>query len=192
MNLLLAAKHTVVFVICSLLGYIVSSFIPEGAWSTSAYLLVTYHLFLEWLAITANYEKDLSLPIGSIILIHLSCLTLVLCIGIGVRSIPLIGLSCYIVPALGVFEIKWLFLKGKKKKEIRLVSEKAAAAAASRAAAVAAAVSAAATVDDYQDWLRYLAQPDRPPRKPGTSVEDEYKQWLLERAKSRIAPHPKR
>jgi hypothetical protein len=126
--------------------------------------------------------------IGLIALTHLTCLALVVGLGIGLRYIPFFGLIRYIVPALGVFEIKWLFGRGMKKKEVRVSSEKSAATAA----AVAAAVSAAATVDDYQEWLRYLAKPNRPPRKPGMSVEDEYKQWLLDRARSRLPAHPKR
>ena len=57
--------------------------------------------------------------------------------------------------------------------------------------AAAAAIAASVTVDDYQEWLKYLAQPGRPPRNPGVSVQDEYKQWLLARARSRMAPRPK-
>jgi len=55
-----------------------------------------------------------------------------------------------------------------------------------------AARAAAASLDDYQEWFRYLAMPNRPPRKPGMTVEEGYRQWLLERAKSRIAVHPNR
>jgi hypothetical protein len=70
------------------------------------------------------------------------------------------------------------------KKEVRVADEKAAA--------VADALAATATVDDYQEWLKYLALPNRPPRKPGVSVQDEYKQWLLARARAKVAPNPKR
>ena len=187
MNLLLAIKNVVAFVFCTLAGYIVSSFLPEGAWFIFAYVLVTYHLFLVWLVMTAEFEAGFTPPIGSTILTHLICLILVVFIGIELRHIPYFGLIRYVVPALGVFEIKWLFDRGKKKKEVEVSSQKAAAAAARAASAVTAAV----TVDDYQEWLRYLAMPDRPPRKPGTTVEDEYKQWLLARARSRLAPHPR-
>lgn len=188
MNLLLAAKNAVAFGFCTLLGYIVSSFFPEGAWFILAYTLVTYHLFLVWLVMNADHETGLPLPIPSIALTHLICLTFVVGLGIGLRHIPFVAPLGYVVPALGVFEIKWLFRRGMKKKEVQDSAEKAAAAARIEATAVAAA----ATVDDYRDWLRYLAQPNRPPRRPGMSVDDEYKQWLLTRAKNRIAGHPKR
>jgi hypothetical protein len=188
MDLLLAARNAAAFVFCTLLGYIISSFFPEGAWSVFAYALITYHLFLVWLVMTAEYETGFTPPIGLTVLAHPICLALVVFLGIELRHIPYFGLIRYVVPALAVFEIKWLFARGKKKKEVLDSSEKAAAAAATRAAAV----SAAATVDDYTDWLHYLAQPNRPPRLPGMSVQDEYKQWLLVRAKNRYAAHPKR
>ena len=188
MNLLLAARNAVAFVFCTLLGYIASSFLPEGAWFIFAYVLITYHLFLVWLVMTAEYETGFTPPIGLTILTHPICLILVVFLGIELRHIPYFGLIRYVVPALGVFEIKWLFSRGKKKNEVAVSSEKAGAAAVTRAAAV----SAAATVDDYQYWLRYLAQPNRPPRVPGMSVQDEYKQWILVRAKNRLAAHPKR
>jgi len=187
MNLLLAIKNAVVFVFCMLAGYIVSSFLPEGAWLIFAYVLITYHLFLVWLVMTSGFDAGFTPPIGSTILTHLVCLILVVFLGIELRRIPYFGLIRYIVPALGLLEIKWLFNRGKKKRDVEVLSEKAAAAAARAANAVTAAV----TVDDYQEWLRYLAQPDRPPRKPGISVEDEYKQWLLARARGRLAAHPK-
>ncbi len=76
-----------------------------------------------------------------------------------------------------------LFSFGKRKQQVQ--------ESAHKADLVAAAVAAAATVDDYQEWLKYLAQPNRPPRKPGLSVQDEYKQWLVARAKSRVAPRPR-
>jgi hypothetical protein len=187
MSLLLATRNAVAFVFAALAGYIVSSFLPEGAWFILAYLLITYHLFLLWLVLSADYEKDLTPPIGSTILVHLLCLILVVFVGIGLRHVPFVGLIRYALPAVGIFEIKWLFDQRKKKKQIEISAEKAAADAARAATAVAAA----ATVDDYQDWLRYLSKPDRPPRKPGMTVEEEYKQWLLARARGRLPVHRK-
>jgi hypothetical protein len=36
--------------------------------------------------------------------------------------------------------------------------------------------------DDHNAWVRYLAQPRRAFKKPGTSVEDEFNKWLAARA----------
>jgi hypothetical protein len=133
----------------------------------------------------AEHETGFSLPIGSTIVTHLACLALVVCFALGRGHIPFFGWIRLFVPALAPFEVNWLF-KGRIKnapKKVPVSKEKAEA--------VAAAIAATATVDDYQEWLKYLAQPSRPPRKPGMSVQDEYKQWLLARARAKVAP-PKR
>jgi hypothetical protein len=122
------------------------------------------------------------------ILTHLVFLALIVLLGIVGRHIPFFTWIRYFVPALAFFEVKWLLRSGMKKIEVQVHSEKAARAAAT----VAAAVAAAATIDDYQEWLRYLAKPNRPPRMPGMTVEEEYKQWLLARARNRLTPHLKR
>jgi hypothetical protein len=80
-------------------------------------------------------------------------------------------------------KVMGLFSFGKKKQQAQEAAHKAELAAT--------AVAAAATVDDYQEWLKYLATPNRPTRKPGLSVQDEYKQWLLARARAKVAPHPR-
>lgn len=81
----------------------------------------------------------------------------------------------------------WLF-KGQNAKE----KEKSAVPVSKvKSDLVVAAVAASVTVDDYEEWLHYLAQPNRPPRKPGMSVQDEYKQWLMARARAKIAPQTK-
>jgi hypothetical protein len=46
---------------------------------------------------------------------------------------------------------------------------------------------AEATAEDNEVWIRYLAQPNRPTRKPGLTVKDEYEQWLVARIGSRRA-----
>jgi len=184
MDLLQAGRNAVAFVFCVLLGTIVASFLPEGGWFTLAYMLITCHLFFGWLVMTKEHETGLALPIGPTILAHLVFLALIVCLGICGRYIPLFAWIRYFVPALAFLEVKWIGRTSEKIKEVQALSEKAAC--------IASAVAASASIDDYQEWLRYLARPDRPPRKPGMTVEEEYKQWLLARSKSRFATHPKR
>lgn len=161
-----------------------------GQWLPLVLILVAYHIVLAWLVINAKHETGLSLSIPETIFSHLACLVVVLFFGAIVRHVPILRLLRYAIPALAPFERDWLFkARGQNNANKRVPPSKAEAA--KKAAAVANAVAAAATVDDYQEWLKYLAQPNRPPRKPGTSVQDEYKQWLLARAKSRIAPRPR-
>jgi uncharacterized membrane protein YhaH (DUF805 family) len=97
-----------------------------------------------------------------------------------IALIPIVGGIILLVFLVQDSEPKSNLWGPSPKKELKIVDEKAAL--------VAAAVAATATVDDYEQWLKYLAQPNRPPRKPGMSVQDEYNQWLLARARARVAP----
>ncbi|MGD0940242.1 MAG: hypothetical protein ABR905_11070 [Terracidiphilus sp.] len=178
-------KNGAVYLVCALIGLGTAHFLPGGWWSIFAYLLITYHLYLGYHVIISEHETGFSLPVGSTIITHLACVSLVVCFALGRGLIPFFGLIRLFVPALAPFEAQWLFSGKKsnsKNKPVPISKEKAA----QKAAAVADAVAATATVDDYEEWLRYLAQPNRPPRKPGVSVQDEYKQWLVARARAKV------
>ena len=184
MDLLQAGRNAVVFVFCALLGTIAASALPEGGWFTFAYILITSHLFFGWLVMSKEHELGRSLPVGPAILAHLVFLAFIIGLGLARRSIPFFIWLRYPVPALAYFEVKWILRVREKEQKVEASAQKAARAAA--------AVAAAVSIDDYQEWLRYMAMPNRPTRKPGLSVEEEYKLWLLARAKSRIAPQQKR
>jgi hypothetical protein len=157
-------------------------------WVPILIILVAYHIILAWLVLNAKHDTGLSLSIPATILTHLACLVLIVGLGSVIRHVPILRMVRYAIPALAPFERDWLFKarKGSKKKGKAIPVSKQEAA--QKAAAVANAVAAAATIDDYEEWLKYLAQPNRPPRKPGLTVQDEYKQWLLARARAKVAP----
>jgi hypothetical protein len=46
----------------------------------------------------------------------------------------------------------------------------------------------ASTGDDYQEWMRYLAQQKPSAMKPGTSMKAEYEKWLRARNRSQAVP----
>jgi len=167
-----------VYVFCSILGYLAGYFLPI-AWFPYDSILISYHLFLGWLVIDADHKTGLSLPIFSTILTHLACITVVVFLGVGRHYIPFFWLVRYLIPALAPFEVTWLFGGGREKKAVSVTE---AADAAARASA-----AAAATGEDYEEWLRYLAQRSPSSRKPGTTLKDEYEHWLVARAKSRTA-----
>ena len=64
---LLVSKNGPAFIISSLIGFVVARYLFEGAWAAYAYILISYHLFLVWLVITAEHETGFSLPILSTI-----------------------------------------------------------------------------------------------------------------------------
>jgi len=177
-------KNGAVYIVCALIGYGISALLPHGAWSVFAYLLITYHLYLGYHVMIAEHEAGFSLPIFSTIITHLACLTLVICFGLGRHHIPFYDMIRLLVPALAPFESEWLFKGQKHRKE----KKKAVPVSKEKIEAAEAAVAATVTVDEYQEWLKYLATPNRPPRKPGQTVQDEYKQWILARARSRVVP----
>jgi hypothetical protein len=185
----LASKNGIAFVICSLIGFLAGYYLPAGAWTTFVSILVSYHLFLIWLVITAEHETGFSLPVSSTLLTHLACLALVVSFGIARNVIPFFWLIRYFIPAIAPFECKWLFSADphkKKNKPAKALTPEAAAAAAE-----VAATAEAVTADDYQAWLHHVANQKSAPRKPGVTVKDEYHQFMLARAKSRAAASSK-
>jgi len=175
------------YVVCNFIGFLAGLyFMPNLLLSVFTSILISFHLFLAWLVMNAKHDTGFSFSIFSTIFAHLCCLVIIVFVGFG-RHIPFFGIIRYSIPAIAIFERDYLFRAERNKSQTNKlpVSKQEAE---KKAAAVASAVAASATVDDYQEWLKYLAQPNRPPRKPGMSVQDEYKQWLLARARAKVAP----
>jgi hypothetical protein len=180
---LLAIKNGAAFIVCSVIGFVMARYLFEGAWATYAYILISYHLFLAWLVITAEHETGFSLPIFSTIITHLACLTVVVGLTVGRHYIPFFGLIRYCIPAMAPFERDWLFSGNAQKKDVK---KKVPVTAAVNAIPVDVAIEEA-TAEDHEAWIRHLAQPNRATRKPGLSVKEEYEQWLVARIGSRHA-----
>jgi len=152
-----------------------------GGWLPILIILVGYHIILAALAFRAEHDTGLSFSIPMTIFTHILCLILVLFLGAVLSQIPFGRLIRYAIPGLATFEVEWLFKANKHKKKTKPVP-----VSKEKAEAVANAVAATATVDDYEEWLKYMALPNRPTKKPGLSVQDEYKQWLVARARARV------
>jgi hypothetical protein len=166
------------FLVCSILGFLAGHYLPPGIWSISVSVLVSYHLFLVWLVITADHPVGFSLPIWHTILTHLACFILVLVLILGRRVIPFFSIIQWFIPGMAPFERNWLFKGTKKKVEETPVTVIDPAIAAAHAAA---------TGDDYEAWQQHLAKRSPLSRKPGTSLKDEYEQFMLARVKARAA-----
>ncbi|MGA3370499.1 MAG: hypothetical protein ABSC48_01935 [Terracidiphilus sp.] len=165
------------FLVCGVLGSVVAWLLPAGPWSVFVSMLVFYHLFIAWLLINARNKAHLALPMAMAVATHLACLVVVILYGLGWSVIPLFWLFRYAIAVLALFERNWLFAGGTKEVEATPVF------APTSAQAVDAIEEA--TADDQEAWLQYLAQPNRPRRKPGATVQDEYEQWLSARVKKR-------
>jgi hypothetical protein len=194
-------KNTVAFLICSAIGFIVGRQLPAGDWSTYTSILLSYHLFLGWLVLTAEHEAGFSMPIVSTIITHLACVTLVVAFAVGRHAIPFFGVIRYLIPGLAPFERDWLFRGDSSKREDSSKKEKTPAAVpatkratkpdaaidAVDAAAARAAIVDSATGEDYEAWRNYLINRNPRSRKPGMSIKEEYETWLIARVKNREA-----
>jgi hypothetical protein len=164
-------KDLIGYVVSIFFGYLASSFMPPGTWATFTAILVAYHLFLCWLVITAEDRAGVSLPLVHTILTHAACLVVILPLGKAGQVLPLFGLFRYGIVGLAIFERGWLFSGNDKP--------------APPAPVVSTTHIVAATADDYQEWLRHLAQQSSASRKHGASLKAEYEKWLEARAQAR-------
>ena len=172
----LEGKDFAAFVVAGLLGYFSASLVPAGTWAALTSILVSYHLFLAWLVITAENKAAVSLPIFSTIATHLACLVLILPLALASHFVPFFGIFRYGIAGLAIFERGWLFTGNT----VQYRSEESPATPI-----------VADSAEDYQEWLNYLAKQSPASRKPGSSLKEEYARWLLARAQNRPAvPSP--
>jgi hypothetical protein len=157
----------IVLILCSLIGYLVSRFIPDGPLAVYLPLLISYHLLLAFLVVTSVQDKGISLPIGSTVLTHIACLALLVVFAEARDHIPYFSIIRFFTPSIAMFEASWLF-SGKARSE---------------RAVVEADAPSGGTAEDYEDFILYLRQNERQFSKPGRSVKEEYKSWLAHRAK---------
>lgn len=157
---------TVVFLVCSGIGFAVGHYVPEPF---GAYLrvLVPYHLFLVYLVAMENAETGLSLPIGQTIATHFACLALLVGLAMGRRYVPFFGLLGLFVPGLAPFEAEWLFSGGANTKEKRPEP--------------VVHVAAPESADEYAEFMKYMSGSKREFRKMGQSPKDEYNLWRAAR-----------
>lgn len=157
----------IVAILCSLVGYLLARFLPDGALGIYAPLLISYHLFLAFLVVTTIQDKGISLPIPSTMLTHVACLALLVVFSEAREYIPYFEIIRFFLPGIAAFEAAWLFSgKGKKKH-----------------AAAEPDGPIGGTAEDYEDFILYLRQNERQFSKPGRSVKEEYKSWLAYRSK---------
>lgn len=161
------------YVVASLIGFVIGHYLLHGAAAAFTSILVSYHLYLFFLVLGARHEKGISLPIAQTIFTHLAFLLVVIGIPYMRAQIPLFGLIALLVPGLAPFETKWLF-SGQGSKS----------ADGDEAKPVDIGF---ATAIDHEEFRLYLRGGNRRFRKPGATVDEEFKAWLADRAKKRTA-----
>jgi hypothetical protein len=157
------------FFVAGLLGFGAGLLVPHSYLAIYIPILVSYHLFLAWLLLTADHETGVSLPFLSTIVTHLAFMAVVMTLGAARNYIPFFGVIRFAVAGLALFERSWLFVKTEKKE-----------------APVEAPVITS-SAEDYQEWTRHIAQRKSSSVVNGASLKAEYEQWVRARAQSRSA-----
>lgn len=186
--------RSLVFLACAGLGYLIGYFFGDGPWVTYISMMVTYHLYLGFLLITAEHEAGLSMPIGQTILTHAACLAVIIGLGMGRHAIPFFSIIRLFVPGIAPFEVKWLFGGEQKKKAALEAAIGQPAATSKRLGVVAppAPVAPVTSAGDYEAFLKLMHEGGkRPFRKPGISVKQEFELWAAAQAKARAAAEAK-
>ncbi|HWB33335.1 MAG TPA: hypothetical protein VG714_09195 [Acidobacteriaceae bacterium] len=194
------------FVVCAALGFFAGSLAPQasGLYITA---LVAYHLFLAWLIFFSgtsfSYGGDaqkraaISLPIGHTLLTHAACLAVILgpvaaavhtLAAVNANADPAAGAPmrdeeiytaaraiCGLMASLAIFERRWLFSADTSHEPAPVI-------------AAPPPELKVASVEDMQEWQKYLATRKSGALKPGTSLKTEFEQWLLARQRTAAAP----
>jgi hypothetical protein len=151
-------------------GYVISRFIPDGPLAVLLPLLVSYHLLLGVLVITAMQDKGHKLNLIPAILTHAAFFVLLLIAATAGAMIPYFEYLRFLLPALAYVELTVLF-RGK----------------GGRAAEGHDAASNS-TAEDYEDFILYMRGNNRPFQRPGFTIRDEFNCWLAHRAKNPPMP----
>jgi len=181
-------KDVVPFVIAGVIGYFAGRLVPDHDWAVYTSILISYHLFLAWLVFTGDKDGGVSLGVLSTILTHAACLFLAIAVAMARHYIPFFGILRFGISSIAVFERMWLFSGGRQKSKVKEAEpEPEPAKAAAEAQPVPASAIATATGEDHEEWLRYLASRNPTHRRAGSSMSEEYEQWLRARFKTRAA-----
>jgi len=171
---------------------------PPGAWGLYVSMLVSYHLYLGWLVISAEHKAGFSLPILSTVFTHLCCLGVVLSLPSLRHVIPYFSFLRFGVTYLAAYECQWLLRSSEARKvsEVPEAPEPSVApdavrtidpAPADPAPAFAAQLVTVGGDDDHEAWLRHLAKRTPATMRRGLSVKEEHDEFMRARAKGRVA-----
>jgi len=156
------------YVISAAIGYALGHYLLDGAAAAYASILVSYHLFLGFLVFAADQKKGFSMPIVQTIATHLAVLGLLVGLSYMRAHVPFFGFISLLVPGLAPFETKWLFSG-----DGRITNDHAADDETPMQNA---------SPDEHEAFREYLIQKERPFRKPGMSLNQEFNLWIKARA----------
>jgi hypothetical protein len=162
----------VALVISILIGYVIGHVLLQGAVAAYASILISYHVYLVFLIVMAERKSGLSLQVGPTILTHSAFLALLIGLPYIRAKVPFFGLISLLMPGLAPFEANWLF--GGERESV-----------ATHPSAAPPVPVETATFEDHEAFREHLKQGDRPFRKPGRTVDEEFSFWMADRARKK-------
>lgn len=158
-------------IISSLIGFAIGHYLLHGAAAAFAATLISYHLYFGFLVLSTQHEKGSLVSIGQIVITHSTFLIVVVGLPYLREQIPFFSLISLLVPGMAPLEVMWLF-SGQAKKARKVEEPKPSG-------------PVPVTAEDQQEFLAYLKQGPRRFRKPGATVDDEFKAWFADRVRNR-------
>ena len=148
--------------VCAALGYLAGLYVPHGWPSILTTMLVSYHLFLAWLVLSADKDLETIRSLGYAASIHIACMVLIVALGSGRLFIPGFNLICTAIALLAYFERGWIF--EPRRAEIPEAEEPIASSG-----------------EEYRAWLAHVAEEG--PQDSGLhgSRKQEFEEWLRAR-----------
>ena len=205
---LFAAKDRGVYVVCSLIGFLIFLGLRPAFWAGYAAALVTYHLFLAYRIVAVESNQDQSRSHGltatiaahiglvlALVAVRFAAVELILnfvgsqpemlhssAIRMGARAVGLV--TVVLVYGLVSLECKLLF-SGKQHagtdqaREMESVFVEMSAKLRRKDEPLVAATGA-----DHGEWVQYCARRNAKYYNPGLSPKDDFEQWLRARGKT--------
>jgi hypothetical protein len=126
-------------------------------------------------------KKLQTVSIVPTVVMHLTALALIVGFIMTRSSVPFFVILRFSIVGLAIAERRMLSTWTEEKKEVQVDAKAAAVSAA------AAEVVDSLTGEEYEEWVSYLSKRNPLSVKAGTTVKQEYEQWLLARVRNRPA-----
>jgi len=207
---LLASKDRGVYAFCSLIGYLMFLAFRPASWAGVAAVLLTYHLFLSYLVVSGESERDqtrsygwpatIAAHLGFIVVCTAARIAVVALILDSIASLPkimmvisgamteeAIGLvTVVLVYALVSFECNLLFSGKRSALPENLKELEPVLIEMSAKLRIKDTPLIAATGDDHYKWVQYCQRRRGKYYNPGLSPKDDFEQWLRARGKTQF------
>ena len=87
------------------MGFLAGLFVPAGSWSIFASMLISYHLFLDWLVLTSEKKIEMVRPFSYPATLHFASIVVIGSLGTARFIVPHFELFCGGVAVLALLSV---------------------------------------------------------------------------------------